>query len=240
MAAPRPPRPRPRRLRSCPPVPSPRSGQASPRRDELGGSVGGAKASALPRQPPGKAPTDPEQMLQHLYQRRVLAMPEFRSLCGCSHMTAWRVLRQHGYFTSYNRNARYYTLADIPLFDALGLWAYRNIRFSRYGSLTQTLIALVNRGESGYYARELSNLVGVPAAPALSRLHARASEGRTGTLDAAGRRSHHRGPGRVGLPSRPPARSARQTLVSSRGPHHPPRRASRFHPLRPGEKKRGA
>lgn len=114
----------------------------------------------------------PEQMLQHLYQRKVLTMPEFRSLCGCSHMTAWRVLRQHGYFTSYNCNARYYTLADIPRFDALGLWAYRHIRFSRYGSLTQTLIALVDRGETGCHARELSNLVGIPVAPALSRLHA--------------------------------------------------------------------
>ena len=58
-------------------------------------------------------------------------------------MTAWRLLRQHGYFTSYNENARYDTILGIPQFDEQGLWVYRNARFSKWGTLTKTIIALL-------------------------------------------------------------------------------------------------
>jgi len=114
---------------------------------------------------------DPKQMLRHFYQHKVLTMPEFRKLSGCSRMTAWRALHQHGYLTSYNFNAMYYTLVDIPEFDEHGLWSFRNIRFSRYGSLTNTAVALVTQSKAGYDARELSDLMGVWVAPLLSRLH---------------------------------------------------------------------
>ena len=85
---------------------------------------------------------------------------------------AWRALRCHGYFTSYNFNARHYTLAEIPAFDEFGLWRVRNIRFSRYGALTETVVALVRQSAAGYHATELGEQLGVPAAPALSRLTA--------------------------------------------------------------------
>ncbi|RLG69561.1 MAG: hypothetical protein DRO11_07570 [Methanobacteriota archaeon] len=86
-------------------------------------------------------------------------------------MTAWRALHRHGYLTSYNFNAMYYTLVDIPKFDEHGLWSFRNIRFSRYGSLTNTAVALVTQSKAGYQARELSELMGVWVAPLLSRLY---------------------------------------------------------------------
>ena len=38
-------------------------------------------------------------------------------------MTAWRILHQQGYLTSYNHNAKYYTLTRIAQFDEQGLWA---------------------------------------------------------------------------------------------------------------------
>lgn len=114
---------------------------------------------------------DPEQMLRHFYRHKVLTMSEFLQLCGCSRMTAWRALHRHGYLTSYNFNAMYYTLVDIPKFDEHGLWSFRNIRFSRYGSLTNTAVALVTQSKAGYQARELSELMGVWVAPLLSRLY---------------------------------------------------------------------
>lgn len=116
----------------------------------------------------------PDNILRHFHQRKVLTMAELRSLCGCSHMTAWRTLHDCGYYTSYNFNAKYYTLAHIPVFDALGLWSFGKVRFSQYGSLTQTIVALVSRSEAGYNAQELTPLLGVRAGPALSRLHSQA------------------------------------------------------------------
>ena len=114
----------------------------------------------------------PQHILEPLYEHKVLTITELQSRGGCSRMTVWRALHGHGYYTSYNHNAKYYTLADVPSFDALGLWSFRHIRFSRYGSLTHTLIALVDQSERGYTAQELSHTVGLPVGPALCRLHA--------------------------------------------------------------------
>ncbi len=55
-------------------------------------------------------------------------------------MTVFRILSEYGYHTSYNRNAAFYALRDVPQFDPAGLWAYRGIRFSRHGSLSDTIV----------------------------------------------------------------------------------------------------
>jgi len=73
--------------------------------------------------------------------------------------------------TSYNFNATYYTLADIPQFDKYGLWSYRNIRFSRYGSLTDTVTALVSNSTLGLDANELLGLLAVNVTPTLTKLY---------------------------------------------------------------------
>src|SRR5665213_2379467 len=66
-------------------------------------------------------------------RRKVLTKRELLEQTGCSSMTAWRLLRQHGYHTSYNGNARHYTLVGVPQFDEHGLWADHDVRFSRWG-----------------------------------------------------------------------------------------------------------
>jgi hypothetical protein len=92
-------------------------------------------------------------------------------MSGCSTMTAWRILNSHGYFTSYNCNAKYYTLADIPLFDKYGLWAYEKICFSKYGSLTNTVKTLVCISPAGLTKNELYKLVGVNITSILTKLY---------------------------------------------------------------------
>ena len=44
-------------------------------------------------------------------------------------MTAWRILRQQGYLTSYNQNAKYYTLSRMAQFDEQGLFGHSRILF---------------------------------------------------------------------------------------------------------------
>jgi hypothetical protein len=86
-------------------------------------------------------------------------------------MTVWRILRREGYLTSYSHNARYYTLARIPRFDEQGLWAYRGIRFSRWGSLSKTVVGLVEQSPAGMTASELETALHVPnLKPLLTRL----------------------------------------------------------------------
>ncbi len=100
-----------------------------------------------------------QDMLNAFQRRKVLNKDELLDAVGCSTMTAWRLLRQHGYYTSYNDNARYYTLAEIPEFDEHGLWTYHQARFSKWGSLTDTIVGLVAESSAGLTADQLRRLL---------------------------------------------------------------------------------
>jgi hypothetical protein len=112
-----------------------------------------------------------EDILKAFQRKKVLARDELLQAAGCSAMTAWRLLRQHGYFTSYNLNARYYTIVGIPHFDEHGLWAHRKVRFSKWGSLTKTIIGLIEDSPAGMSAQQLEELLHVKdVKPSLTRL----------------------------------------------------------------------
>ncbi|MEW6743658.1 MAG: hypothetical protein AB1486_12955 [Planctomycetota bacterium] len=70
-----------------------------------------------------------------LHKRKILTLEELRQAGRCSTMTVWRHLKHHGYTTSFNFNARYYTLSETPSFDNDGLWFYREVGFSLHGTL---------------------------------------------------------------------------------------------------------
>ena len=116
--------------------------------------------------------------LQHVLDafqgRKVLTKPEILNITGCSSMTAWRLLRRHGYFSSYNDNARHYTLVDIPRFDEHGLWSHGPARFSQWGALTTTLVRLVEASAAGLTAEQLEQLLQLNnVKPHLTRLIAK-------------------------------------------------------------------
>ncbi|RPJ52862.1 MAG: hypothetical protein EHM23_00310 [Acidobacteria bacterium] len=112
-----------------------------------------------------------QEVLDQFTHRPVLTKEQLLEACGCSPMTVWRLLSREGYFTSYNCNARYYTLVSIPEFDERGLWGYEGIRFSRWGSLPETLVGLVEHSTAGLTAHELAELLQVRnVRPALTQL----------------------------------------------------------------------
>jgi hypothetical protein len=112
-----------------------------------------------------------QDILKSFARKKVLSKAELLQECGCSPMTAWRLLRQVGYFTSYNYNAKYYTLATIPKFDDHGLWSYRGIRFSKWGTLPETIGVVIEGSPGGMTAREVEELLHIRnAKPLLSRL----------------------------------------------------------------------
>jgi hypothetical protein len=96
-----------------------------------------------------------------LRKRKILTFDDIRAIGHWSRMTLWRHLKPLGYYTSFNYNARYYTLAETPYFDVNGLWFYRAVGFSSVGSLTRTIVALVNASPMGMMANELSALLTV-------------------------------------------------------------------------------
>jgi hypothetical protein len=66
-----------------------------------------------------------------------------------------RFLAEVGYLSSFTHNGSWYTLRSIPHFDGDGLWFFRDIGFSRSGSLTRTLIDLAVRSPAGMTAETL-------------------------------------------------------------------------------------
>lgn len=70
-------------------------------------------------------------------------------------MTAHRRLSELAYLSSYSHAGRFYTLPDIASFDTDGLWMHEGVGFSRYGTLKDTVPALVDRADAGLFHRDL-------------------------------------------------------------------------------------
>ena len=111
-----------------------------------------------------------QKLIAWMKARQVTTMKALRHQFQISHMTVFRILREYGYHTSYNRNAAFYALRDVPQFDAAGFWAYRGIRFSRHGSLSDTIVALIENAAAGQTVQELEERLQTRAANLLCRL----------------------------------------------------------------------
>jgi hypothetical protein len=94
-------------------------------------------------------------------RQMILTLAEVAELIDGSIHTARRRLKEWGVLNSYNQNGRYYTLPDVPDFDANGLWQRRGVFFSRYGTLKQTVVELVRRSQAGLDAGEMRALLGL-------------------------------------------------------------------------------
>jgi len=93
--------------------------------------------------------------------RKVVTLAELALHLDCSRRTVQRRLADWQAVSSYNRNGSYYTLPDIPTFDAHGLWRYRGVFFSRFGSLPETFVQLVAQSSAGLTASEAGELLGL-------------------------------------------------------------------------------
>jgi hypothetical protein len=103
----------------------------------------------------------PDRAAGFLRLKRIATLVELAVHLQCSARTAQRRLTQCRAIHSYNHNARYYTLPQIPQFDAHGLWRYRGVFFSRYGNLPQTFAQLVHQAPAGLTAAEAGERLGL-------------------------------------------------------------------------------
>jgi len=117
--------------------------------------------------------TSPQTQSQVINLLRELVVATIDVLCNKlskSRMTVLRALKSYGYFSSFNFNSSYFTLNDTPDFDKDGLWFHGQIGFSRYGSLTQSIKAIVEHSEKGLTVVELQKLLGTKVHNQLSLL----------------------------------------------------------------------
>jgi hypothetical protein len=97
-----------------------------------------------------------------LRQKRIATIEQLKAALGTSvDMTVFRKLREIRYHTSYSHRGRYYALDEVARFDERGLWTYREVHFSRWGSLVDTVERFVNDAAQGLFASELARMVQV-------------------------------------------------------------------------------
>lgn len=98
-----------------------------------------------------------ESIVRLLERRQMVTMDDLKAELGTRvDMTVFRKLQTLDYLSSYSHGGRYYALRARAEFDARGLWTYRGVHFSRFGSLLATAEAFVNRADRGYSASELT------------------------------------------------------------------------------------
>ena len=110
--------------------------------------------------------------LRELFHRQIIAtFPELVAALGeAAPRTVFRKLAELDHRTSYSHRGAYYTLNALARFDIHGLWSHREVRFSSFGTLLDTTVALVDRSPAGYFADELEELVQVTVKDALRQL----------------------------------------------------------------------
>jgi hypothetical protein len=102
------------------------------------------------------------QSLSVFRRSRIMTITQLAQHLDCSIPTVRNRLRSWKALTSYNRNGRYYALANVAKFDEHGLWKYKGVCFSRWGTLKNTVHHLVKNSPMGLDASEIGRLVGLP------------------------------------------------------------------------------
>ena len=109
-----------------------------------------------------------EKFLKH---HKIATFDQLKAALGSpARCTVFRKLTNLEYLSSYSHRGKYYTLRSIAQFNALGLWSYRSVWFSRFGNLLDTTQALVESSEAGYTATELKEVLHVKTKHALTQL----------------------------------------------------------------------
>jgi len=104
---------------------------------------------------------DEKYVLQRFRRQKIITIDQLVQLLKCSVITVRRRLKKWHTYTSINKNGRYYTLPQIPVFDKNGLWKYQTVLFSRHGNLKQTIVELIRASSKGLSAVEIADIVGI-------------------------------------------------------------------------------
>ena len=101
-----------------------------------------------------------DDLAKTLRHRKISTMPELKIALGTEvDVTVFRKLKQIGYRTSYSHRGAYYALDETARFDENGLWSFRSVWFSEWGTLLDTAEAYVENSVAGCFVEELDNLL---------------------------------------------------------------------------------
>ena len=100
-----------------------------------------------------------QSLKKRFNKSKVLTLSQVSKAHGCSIRTVQRQFAELAVLRSYNKNSRYYTLPAIPKFNVHGIWSYRDILFSKYGDLRQTVKHMILASGDGLTGNEIGDIV---------------------------------------------------------------------------------
>lgn len=96
---------------------------------------------------------------RNMRDKKVLSFDDVLKLVECSEITLRRDLKKLNALTSFTHRGKFMTLPDIPHFDERGLWFYRQIGFSKFGTSLDTIIGLIEQSKSGLSREEMEAIL---------------------------------------------------------------------------------
>ncbi len=102
-----------------------------------------------------------EDILEMFKEQKVMTLSALSGKAKCSGKTILRRLKEHGYYTSYNMNGKYYTIPEIAAFDECGFWKYDDVYFNKFGGLREIMKRMIESSEMGYTVDELNKKLNV-------------------------------------------------------------------------------
>jgi len=115
-------------------------------------------------------PEKETETLEVFRRSRIMTITQLAQHLDCSIPTVRNRLRKWGALTSYNRNGRFYALPNVAKFNENGLWKYKGVFFSRWGTLKHTVRHAVRNSPAGLDSSEIGRLVGLPARSFMAQL----------------------------------------------------------------------
>jgi hypothetical protein len=108
---------------------------------------------------------------QLFFDKKCWQIDELASKLNYAIISVRRLLLQVGYHRSYTHNGRWYTLKNIPVFNVHGLWHHDEIGFSKRGTLTNTIVHIIDSSRSGYPAGALCSMLTTDCRAVLTQMY---------------------------------------------------------------------
>jgi len=97
----------------------------------------------------------------HFIEKNVLTLQNLSQYFNVSVRTVQRMIGPLDTIRSYDHNGRYFSLEKLARFNSMGIWEYNNIHFSRFGTLKNTLAAIINNSSQGMDASQIKDALGI-------------------------------------------------------------------------------
>lgn len=97
----------------------------------------------------------------HFIEKNILTLQNLSQYFNVSVRTVQRMISPMDTIRSYDHNGRYFSLEKLARFNSMGIWEYNNIHFSRFGTLKNTLVTIINNSSQGMDAWQIKDVLGM-------------------------------------------------------------------------------